>query len=128
MYLRGMKSIREPHFKELTKCLGVTPLKIDNYYIRGEIQVKKFRKYVYQMRNAKSEMYEVDIVFKGEMHAYHDCFGHTWYDSSILNDKSTSKIRINKNIRHQTYKTVSNFLTMFFGDDANYSIKKVSWQ
>ena len=46
----------------------------------------------------------------------------------ILKEPQTSKIRVNKNIRNQSYKSVVNLLTMFFGDGQYYEIKKVSWE
>lgn len=121
--------INEPHFKELNKCLKYSPLKIETNRIKGVIEVKNFR--VYAMRAVhefKQNRIEVDIVFKGQMHAYHDIFGETWYDSDVLNENTTSKIRVYRNIRGKTHSSVENFLTMFFGSGHYYEIKKVSWE
>ena len=118
--------INEPHFKELNKCLKYSPLKIENARIKGVIEVKKFR--VYAMHGLKQNEVEVDIAFKGQMHAWHYLYGATWYDSGVFNDSTTSKIRVNRNIRNQTYESVRNFLTMFLGSGNYYKIKKVTWE
>jgi len=118
--------LNEPHLKELHKCLEHSSLKVENTFIKGIIEVKKFRKYTCCKNN--SDRIEVDITFKGMMHAYHDKFGHEWYGPEILKEPQTSKIRVNKNIRKQSYKSVVNLLTMFFGDGQYYEIKKVSWE
>jgi len=118
--------INEPHFKELNKCLKYSPLKIVNSNIRGVIEVKKFR--VYAMHGYKEKKIEVDVVFKGQMRAYHDKFGTIWHNSMVLKEPSTSKIRVYKNIRTKTYLSVVNFLTIFLGDGHYYEIKKVSWE
>ena len=117
--------LNEPYLKELNECLKYSPLKVENIYMKGVIEVKKFRKY--SCLNNNVERIEVDINFKGMLHAYHDKFGHEWYGPEILKEPQTSKIRVNKNIRNQSYKSVVNLLTMFFGDGQYYEIKKVSW-
>ena len=116
----------QPYPKELKKCLAHSSMKIQNEWIRGIIELKSFRKYC--MSFGPNTLIEVDISFKGEMHAYHDKFGKTWYSSDILKQPNTSKIRINKNIRGQSYVSVANFLTMFFGEGHYYEIKKVTWE
>lgn len=118
--------INEPHFKELNKYLKYYPLKIDNARIKGVIELKKFR--VYAMHGLERNKVEVDISFKGQMHAYHNKYGSTWHDSEIFKDTTTSKIRVYRNIRHQTYSSIENFLTMFFGSGNYYKIKKVTWE
>ena len=118
--------INEPHFKELNKCLKYSPLKIENSRIKGIIELKKFR--VYAMHGLERNKVEVDISFKGQMHAYHYKYGSTWHDSGIFKDSTTSKIRVYRNIRNQTYSSVENFLTMFFGSGNYYKIKKVTWE
>lgn len=117
--------LNEPHYKELNKCLKYSPLKIVNVSIRGVIEVKKFR--VYALHGYRKRI-EVDIVFKGQMRAYHDKFGTIWHDAAVLKEPTTSKIRVYKNIRTKSYLSVVNFLTIFFGDGHYYEIKKVSWE
>lgn len=121
-----MKMIKEPYSKELQKCLAQSPLKISNDKISGVIQLQKVRKY--SIDNTVHHYFEVDLLFKGKMHAYQNEHGYQWYESEILFDKGTSKIRVHRNIKNQTFNSVINFLTMFFGDGQHYRIKKVSWE
>jgi len=94
---------------------------IDNSSVRGTVNIKNYRQY--QFRN------EVDIEFNGEICARHSSLAVlTWFKSDIYNQKSTSKIKVNKLIKRAIFKEVKD-QAAYFGINLRYveEIKKINW-
>lgn len=92
-----------------------------NDRLRGSFTIVGFRKY--QFTN------EVDIEFKGEICARHSSLAvSTWFKSDIYNQKSTSKIKVNKLIKRAIFNEVRD-QAAYFGVNLRYvtEIKKINW-
>ena len=92
-----------------------------NDRLRGSFSIVGFRKY--QFTN------EVDIEFNGEICAMHSSLAVlTWFKSDIYNQKSVSKIKVNKLIKRAIFKEVRD-QAAYFGVNLRYvtEIKKINW-
>jgi len=92
-----------------------------NDRLRGSFTIVGFRKY--QFTN------EVDIEFNGEICARHSSLAVlTWFKSDIYNQKSVSKIKVNKLIKRAIFNEVKD-QAAYFGINLRYvtEIKKINW-
>ena len=92
-----------------------------NDRLRGSFTIVGFRKY--QFTN------EVDIEFNGEICARHSSLAVlTWFKSDIYNQKSVSKIKVNKLIKRAIFNEVKD-QAAYFGINLRYAteIKKINW-
>ena len=92
-----------------------------NDRLRGSFSIIGFRKY--QFTN------EVDIEFNGEICARHSSLAVlTWFKSDIYNQKSVSKIKVNKLIKRSIFNEVKD-QAAYFGVNLRYvtEIKKINW-
>jgi hypothetical protein len=111
---KDIKSLILKHSQKIT---------INNDRVRGVYTIKSFRKYQFRI--------EVDVEFKGEIHAR---FGHqlNWYDSSVINQKNgkwkISKIKLNRFLRKSISVDLRTHLNYFSESFKFYSdIKKIQW-
>jgi hypothetical protein len=92
-----------------------------NDRLRGSFTIVGFRKYQF--------INEVDIEFNGEICARHSSLAVlTWFKSDIYNQKSVSKIKVNKLIKRAIFKEVKD-QAAYFGINLRYveEIKKINW-
>lgn len=92
-----------------------------NDRLRGSFTIVGFRKYHFTN--------EVDIEFNGEICAKHSSLAVlTWFKSDIYNQKSTSKIKVNKLIKRAIFNEVRD-QAAYFGVKLRYvtEIKKIKW-
>jgi hypothetical protein len=92
-----------------------------NDRLRGSFTIVGFRKYQFHD--------EVDIEFNGDICARHSSLAVlTWFKSDIYNQKSTSKIKVNKLIKRAIFKEVKD-QAAYFGINLRYveEIKKIKW-
>jgi hypothetical protein len=107
--------------KKLLKKFSKKEILPLNDRLRGSFTIVGFRKY--QFNN------EVDIEFNGELQAkYGSLAALTWLKSDIYNQKSTSKVKVNKLIKRAIFKEVKD-QAAYFGIDLRYveEIKKIKW-
>ena len=79
----------------------------DTNRIRGSFKITRYRHYQFHD--------EVEIEFKGEILAKYNtfCENHLWFTSEIYNQKSWSKVRINKFIKLEIYNELKNHCRHF---------------
>jgi hypothetical protein len=107
--------------KKLLKKFSKKEILPLNDRLRGSFTIVGFRKY--QFNN------EVDIEFNGELQAkYGSLAALTWLKSDIYNQKSTSKVKVNKLIKRTIFKEVKD-QAAYFGINLRYveEIKKIKW-
>jgi len=107
--------------KKLVKKFSKREIASFNDRLRGSFTIVGFRKY--QFTN------EVDIEFNGEICAKHSSLAVlTWFKSDIYNQKSVSKIKVNKLIKRAIFNEVKD-QAAYFGINLRYvtEIKKINW-
>jgi hypothetical protein len=118
------KCISDDDSKAIKKSLKKFSKKEINSFndrLRGSFSIIGFRKY--QFTN------EVDIEFNGEICARHSSLAVlTWFKSDIYNQKSVSKIKVNKLIKRSIFNEVKD-QAAYFGVNLRYvtEIKKINW-
>jgi hypothetical protein len=94
----------------------------DTNRIRGSFKITRYRHYQFHD--------EVEIEFKGEILAKYTtfCENHKWFTSEIYNQKSWSKVRINKFIKLEIYNELRSHCR-YFGIKltSHRYITKVKW-
>lgn len=121
-----MYVINSPESKAKRKLIkkygNKIPINTEN--IRGYFTITGFRKYRFYNN--------VDIIFHGEIYVYFDG-KRDWFDSSLLNlitkrGLQVSKIKVNRIIRKNLFKNVSDFVKFFDVELKHYtSITKLKW-
>jgi hypothetical protein len=107
--------------KKLVKKFSKREIASFNDRLRGSFTIVGFRKYQF--------INEVDIEFNGEICARHSSLAVlTWFKSDIYNQKSVSKIKVNKLIKRSIFNEVKD-QAAYFGVNLRYvtEIKKINW-
>jgi hypothetical protein len=105
--------------KKAAKKFGTLTVKTDN--IDGVIEIRNYRKYPYTQ--------EVDIVFKGKVHASIG-MNTSWYGYEEIQEKYSriSKVKLSSYLKRITFEFVKERMS-FFGVNLSYKteIKSVKW-
>jgi len=115
-YCSNSENIKK--FKKVISKLATIEINTD--VIQGKITVIGYRKY--------NSWDEIDIQFEGKILARATSFGREWHFSDVLKKKNISKIKVNRFIRKQIYKSLNFRLRVFSVELKHYSdIKKLKW-
>ena len=109
------------NLKALRKVLSkLATVEIDTDFIQGKITVIGYRKY--------NSWEEVDVQFEGKIHARLSRFSREWYNCEVLKRTNVSKIKVNRLIRKNIFKSLDSRLRYFSIQINRYSnIKKIKW-
>lgn len=105
-----MKCTKDEETAFIKKMLCKYTYDIDEKRCKGSFKIVGFRKYSGDFRLT---VYQIDIKFDGKIQGTINGQESTWYDSSILQDKRYSKIRINKLIKSQVKRRLNTLISMF---------------